>query len=341
MGISKSGLAKTKTGTSTAAAELDKLQGSHPIIDLILEHRGLAKLKSTYTDSLPELINKKTGRIHTSFNQTVTATGRLSSSEPNLQNIPIRSELGKKIRQAFIAPVNHKIVAVDYSQIELRMAAVMSGDKKMLQAFKNKEDIHRRTAAEVFGIDAKDVTPDMRRKAKEVNFGVLYGLGPRGLKERLSLSFEEAQNFIDRYRALYPRGFLFLREVIESARKLGFVETLYGRRRYLGDINSSSPLLRSVSERAAINMPVQGTAADITKLAMIKIEAEIKKRKSSSDIKMLLQVHDELVFEARENVVTEWARIIKTEMENAVTLKVPLKVSAKAGRNWRETEYVK
>ena len=339
--IQTKGIRKVKTGVSTAATELEKLRGAHKIIEPIFEYRELTKLNSTYIKSLPLLVHPETGRIHTSFNQTIAATGRLSSSEPNMQNIPVKTDIGREIRRAFVAADGYRLLSLDYSQLELRIVAHLAGDEHLIQTFIDDKDVHTRTAARLFNKKESEVTADERRSAKEANFGVLYGLGPRGLKERLSLSFEEAQNFIDRYRALYPRVFLFLREVIESARKLGFVETLYGRRRYLGDINSSSPLLRSVSERAAINMPVQGTAADITKLAMIKIEAEIKKRKSSSDIKMLLQVHDELVFEARENVVTEWARIIKTEMENAVTLKVPLKVSAKAGRNWRETEYVK
>ena len=336
MGISKSGLAKTKTGTSTAAAELDKLQGSHPIIDLILEHRGLAKLKSTYTDSLPELINKKTGRIHTSFNQTVTATGRLSSSEPNLQNIPIRSELGKKIRQAFIAPVNHKIVAVDYSQIELRMAAVMSGDKKMLQAFKNNEDIHRRTAAEVFGIDAKDVTPDMRRKAKEVNFGVLYGLGARGLAQRTGASYEEAMIFIEKYFDVYGELKEYLEETLEKAHELEYVETLFGRKRYLPDINAEHQQIRSAAERMAVNHPLQGTAADLIKLAMISLQKSISQEPILKDAKMILQVHDELIFEIPEKNALKAGNRIKEIMENIHKFKCPIVAEMSLGDNWGE-----
>ncbi len=339
--IQAKGIRKVKTGVSTAAAELEKLRGEHKIIEPIFEYRELAKLDSTYIKSLPLLARAETGRIHTSFNQTIAATGRLSSSKPNMQNIPIKTDIGREIRRAFVAGDGYRLLSLDYSQLELRVAAHLAGDEHLIQTFIDDKDVHTRTAARLFNKKENEVTTDERRRAKEANFGVLYGLGARGLKERLSLSFEEAQNFIDRYRALYPRVFLFLEEVIESTRKLGFVETLYGRRRYLPDINSSSPLLRSAAERAAINMPVQGTAADIMKLAMIKIEARIKKQELICDIKMLLQVHDELVFEAREDAVLELARIIKAEMEGAAKLKVPLKVDAKAGKNWMEMEYVR
>jgi len=336
MGISKLGLAKTKTGTSTAAAELDKLQGVHPIIDLILEYRELSKLKSTYTDSLPELINPKTGRIHTSFNQTVTATGRLSSSEPNLQNIPIRTELGKKIRQAFIAPRGKKIVAVDYSQIELRVAASMSGDRKMLAAFKNGEDIHRRTAAEVFGVKPEEVTPEMRRKAKEVNFGVLYGLGARGLAQRTKTSYEEAMLFIEKYFEIYATLKEYLEETIEQAHESEYVATLFGRKRYLPEINAEHQQIRAAAERMAVNQPLQGTAADLMKLAMIKVAEAIKTEAAMKEVKMILQVHDELVFEAPEKSADLAGKRIKEIMENVYKFKCPIVAEMSVGENWGE-----
>ncbi len=336
MGISKLGLAKTKTGTSTAAAELDKLQGTHPIIDLILEHRELSKLKSTYTDALPEIINPKTGRIHTSFNQTVTATGRLSSSEPNLQNIPIRTELGKKIRQAFVAPRGKKIVAVDYSQIELRIAAGLSGDKKMLQAFKNGEDIHRRTAAEVFGVKSEEVVPEMRRKAKEVNFGVLYGLGARGLAQRTNTSYEEAMLFIERYFEVYSQLKEYLEETIERAHESEYVETLFGRKRYLPEINAEHQQMRAAAERMAINQPIQGTAADLMKLAMIAVAEAIKTEPEMKEVKMILQVHDELVFEAPEKNAEVAGKRIKEIMENVYQFKCPIVAEMSVGNNWGE-----
>ncbi|NMC51950.1 DNA polymerase I [Candidatus Kuenenbacteria bacterium] len=335
MGISRLGLAKTKTGTSTAAAELDKLQGVHPIIDLILEHRELSKLKSTYTDALPELINPKTGRIHASFNQTVTATGRLSSSEPNLQNIPIRTELGKKIRQAFVAPKGFKIVTIDYSQIELRIAASMSGDKKMLQAFKNSEDIHRRTAAEVFGVKPEAVTPEMRRKAKEVNFGVLYGLGARGLAQRTGTSYEEAMLFIEKYFEIFGDLKNYLEETIEQAHENEYVETLFGRKRYLPEINAEHQQLRAAAERMAVNQPIQGTAADLMKLAMIKIDEMLKKDKLG-EIKMVLQVHDELVFEAPDNMAEVIGKKMKETMESVYKFKCPIVAEMSIGNNWGE-----
>jgi DNA polymerase-1 len=336
MGISKLGLAKTKTGTSTAAAELDKLQGAHPIIDLILEHRELSKLKSTYTDSLPELINPKTGRIHTSFNQTVTATGRLSSSEPNLQNIPIRTELGKKIRRAFVASKGKKIVAVDYSQIELRIAAGLSGDKKMLMAFKNGEDIHRRTAAEVFGVQAEQVMPEMRRKAKEVNFGVLYGLGARGLAQRTNTSYEEAMLFIEKYFEVYSQLKEYLEEIIERAHESEYVETLFGRKRYLPEINAEHQQIRAAAERMAVNQPIQGTAADLMKLAMIKVAEAIEIEPALEGVKMILQVHDELIFEAPEEKAKLVGERIKEIMENVYKFKCPIVAEMSVGDNWGE-----
>lgn len=353
MKIQTKGLKKTKTGLSTAASELEKLRGAHPVVDHIFAHRELAKLQSTYIDALPLLINKDTGRIHTSFNQVIAATGRLSSSEPNMQNIPIRTELGREIRRAFIAADGFCLLSLDYSQIELRVAAHFSQDEEMIQAFEEDRDIHTWTAAKVFGKDEHGVTPEERRRAKEANFGVLYGLGPRGLAERLDIAYQEAEDFIERYRALYPKVFLFLQSVVETARKRGYAETLYGRRRYLPDINSGSPMLKAAAERAALNMPFQGTAADIMKLAMIKVSSKFKAQSSklqrktenwqiqnSEEIRMLLQVHDELVFEVREDAILKWAGTIREEMEGAVHLRAPLKVDAKVGKNWGEMNSV-
>jgi DNA polymerase-1 len=338
LNISTLGLSRTKTGISTAASELDKLAGAHPIVDLILEHRELAKLKSTYTDALPTLISKKSGRLHTSFNQTVTATGRLSSSEPNLQNIPIRTELGRQIRHAFIAPAGYQIVAIDYSQIELRIAAAMSGDKKMIEAFRRGDDIHRLTAAEVFDVSMDKVTPDMRRKAKEVNFGILYGLGPRGLAMRTGTSYDEALAFIDKYFTIFGTLKESLEETIALAHSQEYVETIFGRRRYLPEINAEHQGVRAAAERAAMNHPFQGSAADLIKIAMINIHRLITKKFAPGDVKMILQVHDELVFEIKNNLADEAAKLIQTEMESAVKLKVPIVADISIGKNWGECE---
>ncbi len=336
LNISTAGLAKTKTGISTAASELEKLRGRHKIIDLIEEHRELSKLKSTYTDALPELINPLTGRIHTSFNQTVTATGRLSSSDPNLQNIPIRSELGRQIRRAFVAPRGYQIVSIDYSQIELRIAAAMSGDKKMIEAFRRGEDIHTRTAAEVFEISPDKVTPEMRRKAKEVNFGIIYGLGPRGLAQRTGMSYDEALFFIEKYFDIFSGLKEYLEEIIALAHTQEYVETLFGRRRYLPEINAEHQGLRAQAERMALNHPLQGTAADLIKMAMIKVDKLIEDKFTDGQVKMILQVHDELVFEVKKQAVRQAAELIADEMETVHKLKVPIKVDVKVGENWGE-----
>ncbi len=334
--ISTSGLAKTKTGISTAAAELEKLKGVHPIINLISEYREITKLKSTYTEALPKLVNPKTGRIHTSFNQTVTATGRLSSSNPNLQNIPLRTELGKKIRQAFIAPQGYQLVAIDYSQIELRIAAMMSGDKKMIEAFKNNEDIHTRTAAEIFDVPLDKVESSMRRKAKEVNFGILYGLGARGLAQRTNTSYDEALAFIDKYFEIYAELKEYLEETIALAHDMEYVETLFGRKRYLPEINTTHQQLRAAAERMAINHPIQGTAADLIKKAMIKISDLIQQQFKNNEVKMILQIHDELIFEIKEEQVKKISELIKDEMETVYKLKVPLVAEVGIGNNWGE-----
>jgi DNA polymerase-1 len=322
-----------KTGYSTDAKSLENLKGVHPIIDIIMDYRQVSKLKSTYADSLPELINPKTGRIHTTYNQSLVSTGRLSSNNPNLQNIPIRTELGKEIRKAFVAKdKNHVILSADYSQIELRIMASICGDETLMKAFYNNEDIHRRTAALVFNVKPDEVTPDMRRKAKEVNFGILYGLGPFGLKSRLGISQSHAQEIINNYFNSFKNVKKFMEDSIEAAKKKGYAETLYGRRRFLKNINSNNRTIRQFEERVAINMPIQGTAADMIKLAMIKIFETMKKEKMKS--KMVLQVHDELVFDVHKSELNEIQPMIKEKMENALPLNVPVLTEIGIGDNW-------
>lgn len=326
---------KTKTGFSTDAQTLESLRGEHEIIDTILEFRQVAKLKSTYADSLPNLIHPKTGRVHTSFNQTIASTGRLSSNDPNLQNIPIRTELGREIRKAFVPrDKNHCIISCDYSQIELRIMASMSNDERLLEAFQQGEDIHRRTAALVFQIPKEEVTPDMRRKAKEVNFGILYGIGIFGLKTRLKISQQHAKEIIETYFNTFKNVKAFMDASIQSAKEKGFAETLLGRRRFLKNINSNNYSLRNFEERVAINMPIQGTAADMIKLAMINIHNELSRRKY--DTKMILQVHDELVFDALKSETEEVVPLVKDLMENALPLNIPILVETGIGDNWIE-----
>ncbi|MCK4368683.1 MAG: DNA polymerase I [Dehalococcoidales bacterium] len=325
---------KTKGGYSTGAAILEELRGVHPIIELILDYRQLSKIKSTYIDALPNLINPKTGRVHTSFNQTRTATGRLSSSEPNLQNIPVRGELGKEVRQAFIAPKGSYLLAADYSQIDLRALAHLSQDKSLLAAFRHDEDIHSATAAQVFGVEPSAVTPDMRRVAKTVNFGVIYGMSEYGLEQATGLSREEAAQFIAAYFEKYPGVKQYLESTKEQARQEGYVQTILGRRRSIPEINSSNRQVREAAERMAINMPVQGTSADIIKVAMINLDREIAKRKLKS--KMTLQVHDELIFEVPKTEREEMRQLASELMSAALELSVPLKVDIKTGQNWGE-----
>ena len=324
---------KTKTGYSTDAKALESLKGMHPIIDIISDYRQVSKLKSTYADALPLLIHPSTGRLHTSYNQAAVSTGRLSSNDPNLQNIPIRTDLGKEIRKAFV-PRNkdYVILSADYSQIELRIMASICGDVTLTKAFKEGEDIHRRTAALVFKVDPADVTPDMRRKAKEVNFGILYGLGPFGLKSRLGITQGEAKAIIDDYFSSFKNVRKFMDDCVASAKKKEYAETLYGRRRYLKNINSKNRVIQQFEARVAINMPIQGTAADMIKIAMIKIHAELEKRKAKT--KMVLQVHDELVFDAHKDEVNELRPIIIELMENALPLEVPVVAETGIGDNW-------
>jgi DNA polymerase-1 len=325
---------KTKGGYSTGAAILEELRGVHPVIEFILDYRQLSKIKSTYIDALPSLINPKTGRVHTSFNQTRTATGRLSSSEPNLQNIPVRGEMGKEVRQAFIAPPGSYLLSADYSQIDLRALAHLSQDKSLLDAFGHDEDIHSATAAQVFGVDPAKVTPDMRRVAKTVNFGVIYGMSDYGLEQATGLSREEAAGFIAAYFEKYPGVKQYLESTKEKARQEGYVQTILGRRRSIPEINSSNRQVREAAERMAINMPVQGTSADIIKVAMINLDREIAKGKLKSQ--MLLQVHDELIFEVPQAEGEEMRKLASELMSTALELSVPLKVDIKTGKNWGE-----
>jgi DNA polymerase-1 len=324
---------KTKTGFSTDARALEYLKGQHEIIEMILEYRQAAKLKSTYADALPKLINPKTGRIHTNFNQTIASTGRLSSIDPNLQNIPIRTDMGKEIRRAFVPrDKEHIILSADYSQIELRIMASICGDEGLTKAFKKGEDIHRNTAALVFMVDPKDVTEDMRRKAKEVNFGILYGIGPFGLKTRLGVTQSHAKEIIETYFKTFKRVKEFMDNSVLSAREKGYAETLMGRRRFLRNINSNNRVVRQFEERVAINMPIQGSAADMIKLAMITIHNELEKRKAKT--KMVLQVHDELVFDAHKDEVDELLPMIKNKMETAMPINVPVIAEVGTGDNW-------
>lgn len=331
------GVGKTKTGLSTAADQLEKLKGLHPIIPLIQEYRELAKLASTYVDALPDLVSEKTGRLHTCYNQTVTATGRLSSSDPNLQNIPIRTELGREIRKAFVADKGFKLLSLDYSQIELRLAAHMSSDQKMIKAFKAGEDIHSATAAAINGLALSKVTPEMRRAAKATNFGIIYGQGPHGLSQAADIPYWQAKEFIDQYFKVYKNIKKYVEDSIENARKNGYAETLFGRRRFLPEIDSSVMMVRKGAERMAVNTPLQGTAADMIKVAMIKVAAS----GMLDGAKMLLQVHDELLFEVREGEVEELAKKIRKIMEGVIKLKVPVIVDAKVGDNWGEMEKMK
>ncbi len=324
---------KTKTGFSTDARSLENLRGEHEAIGLILDYRQVAKLKSTYIDSLPNLIHHKTGRIHTSFNQTVASTGRLSSNDPNLQNIPVRTEMGKEIRKAFVPrDKNYVILSADYSQIELRIMASICSDSALMQAFQNGEDIHRSTAALVFRVPPAEVTPDMRRKAKEVNFGILYGIGPFGLKTRLGVTQTHAKEIIDTYFNTFRNVKKFMDDCIVSAREKGYAETLMGRKRFLHNINSSNRVVKQFEERVAINMPIQGSAADMIKLAMINIHRELTRRKTKT--KMILQVHDELIFDAHKDEVDDLLPMIKEYMENALPLNVPVVAETGIGANW-------
>lgn len=333
LGLPTKGVKRGKTGYSTAAQELEKLRGQHPIIELIEDYREVSKLLSTYVDVLPDLAASD-GRIHTTYDQAVAATGRLSSNDPNLQNIPIRTELGRKIRRAFIAKPGYKLLSCDYTQIELRLVASLARDKEMLKAFDRGEDIHTATAASIWNIDQTDVTKDQRRIAKAINFGLIFGQGPQGLSQSAGISFKEAKEFIDKYFQAYKGIKSYMVETKALAHKLGYVETLFGRKRFIPEIHSALPMLRAQAERMAINMPVQGTEADLIKLAMIKLADELPRISKNS--RMLLQVHDELVFEVPEKEVSKVAKEVLQIMEHVEKVGVTIDVEAKAGDNWEE-----
>ena len=325
---------KTPKGApSTNEEVLEELAFSHELPKVLVEHRGLSKLKSTYTDKLPQMVNPQTGRVHTSYHQAVTATGRLSSSDPNLQNIPIRNEEGRRIRQAFIAREGFTVVAADYSQIELRIMAHLSQDQGLINAFTQGKDIHRSTAAEIFGVALDEVTSEQRRNAKAINFGLIYGMSAFGLSRQLGIGRADAQSYMDLYFKRYPDVQTFMHDIREKAKAQGYVETLFGRRLYLPDINSSNGMRRKAAERVAINAPMQGTAADIIKRAMIQLDQKLQ---NDPDIAMIMQVHDELVFEVRSEKVAFYSDLIKTQMESAADLVVPLIVEVGQGTNWDE-----
>ena len=328
---------KTKKTGQYATSEdvLLKLKDKHIIVEEILNYRELTKLKSTYVDALPKMINPKTGRLHTTFNQTVAATGRLSSDNPNLQNIPIRSELGQQVRKAFIAS-NEDVVllSADYSQIELRIVASLSKDKSMMDAFQHHKDIHTSTAAKIYGVDENEVTKEMRHKAKSVNFGIIYGQGAFGLAETLNISRIEAKNLIQNYFEKYPAIKKLMDDLIVSAKEKGYTETLFGRKRWIPDIHSANATVRANAERIAINTPIQGTAADMIKIAMIRIYQQLKKHHLQT--KLLLQIHDELIFEVPKNEIEIVKDIVKKEMQNALPLEVPIEVNIGIGKNWLE-----
>lgn len=324
---------KTKTGYSTKAEVLEQLYDQHPIIPLIMDYRQLMKLKSTYVDSLQEYIHPTTGRVHTVFKQAVTATGRLSSVEPNLQNIPVRMEEGRRIRKAFVAgQKGWLLLSADYSQIDLRVLAHVSGDQRLIETFHDQVDIHARTASEIFKVPIKDVTPELRRRAKAVNFGIIYGISDYGLARDTGVTRQEAREYIDKYLSTYPGVKRYMEEIIDFGRENGYVSTILGRRRYLPDLLSSNRMVRAYAERMALNTPIQGSSADIIKLAMIAVDHEIKKRQLLT--KMLLQVHDELVFEVPGEELNQMAGLVKECMEGAYKLKVPLVASVKVGLNW-------
>ena len=328
------GLKKTKTGISTADEELEKLRDQHEIIALIQEYRELSKLQNTYVLALPKMINPKDGRVHTSYNQSVTATGRLSSTEPNLQNIPTRTEEGREIRAAFVAAEGYSLLSLDYSQIELRLATHLSQDKKMITAFQKNEDIHTATAAAINGVAWQEVTKEMRRAAKAINFGILYGQGPHGLSQGAGISYSQAKDFIDRYFEVYPGIKKMMDKFIADARNKGYAETLFGRRRPLPDLNADFIQVRHAAERMAINMPIQGTAADMIKKAMLNIDDYIQDKKN--DIRLLLQVHDELIFEIKSDKLEKYIEPLKKLMAEALPLSVPIIVEAASGQNWGE-----
>ncbi|MGL4369433.1 MAG: DNA polymerase, partial [Spirochaetota bacterium] len=325
---------KTKTGFSTDISVLEELEGTHEIISHLIAYRTLAKLKGTYIDALPELISPRTGRIHTSFNQTVVATGRLSSSDPNLQNIPVRDEFGRRIRMGFVPEKGNLILSADYSQIELRIAAHISDDANMKRAFSVGIDIHRMTAASVFGAAMDAVTPEMRRQAKIINFATIYGVSPYGLSKQADISIKDAAAFIEKYFQTYPGFKEYIGRTVAFAKEHGYVETLSGRRRPVPEINSSAVFRREGAERIAINTPIQGTSADLIKIAMIAVRCQMKEKRLAS--RMLLQVHDELVFEVVPEEKGIMESLVKEKMETAMRLSIPLVAETGWGNSWGE-----
>lgn len=328
---------RTKTGYSTDIEVLEKLQDMHPIIEKLIDYRQIMKLKSTYIDGLLNVINPSDGKIHTSFHQTVTATGRISSTDPNLQNIPVRMEMGRRIRKAFTASDNdHVLIDADYSQIELRVLAHISGDQNLIDAFRKRQDIHLRTAADIFGVPMDQVTAEQRDSAKAVNFGIIYGISDFGLAKNLGITRTEAKKYIDNYLQRYPKVKEYMERIISEGKKKGYVTTLFNRRRDIPELKSRNYNVRSFGERIALNTPIQGTAADIIKLAMIKVHTELKKRKLKS--KMILQVHDELIVDTLNSEQEEVIELIKFQMENVVELAVPLVVDIGIGANWYDAK---
>jgi DNA polymerase-1 len=326
---------KTPSGApSTDEEVLQELALDYPLPKILLEHRGIAKLKSTYTDKLPKMVNARTGRVHTSYSQAVAVTGRLASSDPNLQNIPVRTAEGRRIREAFIAPANSRIVSADYSQIELRIMAHLSGDEGLLRAFANGEDIHRATAAEVFGAALDEVTSEQRRYAKVINFGLIYGMSAYGLASQLNIENSAAKQYIDRYFARYPGVKRYMDDTREQAKRFGYVETWFGRRLWLPEINGANGMRRQAAERAAINAPMQGTAADLIKLAMVKVQDWLEQEKLQA--KLIMQVHDELVLEVPLEELALVKEKVRELMCNVAELKVPLEVGMGEGANWDE-----
>jgi DNA polymerase-1 len=331
--LPKQGIKKGKTGYSTAASELDKLRGQHPIIDLITQYREVTKLKNTYVDTLPQQVDESS-RLHTTFSLTIAQSGRLSSNDPNLQNIPTRTDLGRRVRTAFVAGEGNKLVSADYSQFELRLAAVLADDKELIDMFNRDIDVHTATAADVYGRELEDVTKQMRRQAKVVNFGILYGMSPHGLATAANMTFDQAKHFIDRYKELRKPLFDYTDTIREFARKEGYVETIFGRRRPMPDIHSSNFMVRQAAERAAINMPIQGTEADLMKLAMVKVDRLLAEQ--HNDCKQLLQIHDSILVECPAEVAERIAKLLKDTMENIYDLPVKLTVDTTIGDNWGE-----
>jgi DNA polymerase-1 len=329
LGMPTQGVKKGKTGYSTAASELDRLRGAHPIIDLITEYRELMKLKTTYVDALPTQVNPSDGRIHTSFSQVIAQTGRLSSTNPNLQNIPVRTELGREIRKAFVAPKGRTFVSADYSQIDLRVAAALSKDKNMIQTFKDGIDLHQQTAAELYGISIDEVTKEQRYNAKTINFGVLYGMSPHGLSVATGMTREEAVKFIERYYELRPGLAKYIEETKAFARKNEYTATLWGRKRPCPEINSNNYVVSQSAERMAVNVPIQGTSADVIKLAMIALAPVLPEGAIQ-----LLQIHDELIVETDEGNAEEVAKLMRETMEGVANIGVPLASETNIGKNW-------